>query len=100
MSKNKLTYRDHFGRNINLDDVVVFAAVKKNSKTEKKDAELCCGIVTELVDKNGQPSVKITDPVTDKISHIRRLENTTVIATRKHPVEPRLPKAFEETEAE
>lgn len=81
--KPRLQYKDHFGRKIKKDCVVVFTKVGKEGKTEKKTALMCDGIVIELVNKNSEPSVKIEDPRTHKISHVRKLDNIVVMADRQ-----------------
>ena len=79
MKKPKLQYPDHFGKKIHVDDVVVFTRVGKEGKTEKKTAIMCEGVVVELVNKDNEPSVKIQNQSTGKISHIRRLDNIVVM---------------------
>lgn len=72
-------YRDHFGKKIYKGNVVAFAKIQKDAHTDKKNAVLLAGVVCELINHNGVPSVKIEDAATHKISHIRRLDNIVVL---------------------
>lgn len=80
-------YRDHFGTKIRKDNVVAFAKMQKDTYTDKKNAVLLAGVVIELVNHDGAPSVKIEDMATHKISHIRRLDNIVVLCEHQIEIE-------------
>lgn len=83
----KPQYRDHFGKRIRKDNVVAFAKIQKDTHTDKKNAVLLAGVVIELINHDGVPSVKIEDMNTHKISHIRRLDNIVVLCERAIEIE-------------
>lgn len=92
----KPKYYDHFGKTIRKGCIVAFAKVVKDAKTGKKNAILLSGEVVELVFKNDNTqSVKIEDPVTHKISNIRRLDNIVVLAKEPIEVNSSAPEYFE-----
>lgn len=83
----KPQYRDHFGKKIHKGNVVAFAKIQKDAHTDKKNAVLLAGVITELINHDGALSVKIEDMATHKISHIRRLDNIIVLCERPIEVE-------------
>lgn len=80
-------YRDHFGKKIRKDNVVAFVKIQKDAYTDKKNAVLFAGVVIELVNHDGVPSVKIEDMATHKIYHIRRLDNIVVLCEHQIEIE-------------
>lgn len=80
----KIKVTDKLGNKLHLGNLVAFAKTTiLNDKTKKKGAILLIGKIIEIVKKfDGAQSIKILDPVTEKVSHIRNLQNVILLEER------------------